>query len=71
MSLSVWQILIVALLVVLLFGRGKISEVMGDVATGIKNFKKGMSDDEPEEKRIEQSAEQPVETASKSNSSVS
>ncbi len=45
MSLSVWQILIVVLLIVLLFGRGKISEVMGDVAKGIKSFKKGMADD--------------------------
>ena len=38
-------IIIVAVLVVLLFGRGKISSLMGDVAKGIKSFKKGMSDD--------------------------
>ena len=38
-------IIIVAILVVLLFGRGKISSIMGDVAKGIKSFKKGMSDD--------------------------
>ena len=38
-------IVIVAVLVVLLFGRGKISSIMGDVAKGIKSFKKGMSDD--------------------------
>ena len=38
-------IIIVAVLVVLLFGRGKISSVMGDVAKGIKSFKKGMSSD--------------------------
>ena len=37
-------IIIVAVLVVLLFGRGKISSIMGDVAKGIKSFKKGMSD---------------------------
>ena len=47
MAPSIWQILIVAVLVVLLFGRGKISGVMGDVAKGIKSFKKGMADDEP------------------------
>lgn len=41
------QILIVLVLVVLLFGRGKISTLMGDVAQGIKSFKKGMADDEP------------------------
>ena len=46
MSIGSWQILIVALLVVLLFGRGKISDLMGDVAKGIKSFKKGMSEDE-------------------------
>jgi len=39
-------IIIVAILVVLLFGRGKISSIMGDVAKGIKSFKKGMSSDE-------------------------
>ena len=38
-------IIIVAVLVVLLFGRGKISSIMGDVAKGIKSFKRGMSDD--------------------------
>ncbi|WP_417683937.1 twin-arginine translocase TatA/TatE family subunit [Roseibium sp.] len=46
MGISVWQILIVAVIVVLLFGRGKISELMGDVAKGIKSFKKGMADDD-------------------------
>ena len=45
MGISFWQIAIVVVLVVLLFGRGKISGLMGDVAKGIKSFKKGMSDD--------------------------
>lgn len=44
-SIGPWQIIIVALLVVLLFGRGKISEMMGDVAKGINSFKKGLKDD--------------------------
>ena len=44
MSIGIWQIAIVVILVVLLFGRGKISDLMGDVAKGIKSFKKGMSD---------------------------
>jgi sec-independent protein translocase protein TatA len=47
MGISFWQIAIVVVLVVLLFGRGKISSLMGDVAKGIKSFKKGMSDDPP------------------------
>ena len=45
MGISFWQIAIVVVLVVLLFGRGKISSLMGDVAKGIKSFKKGMTDD--------------------------
>jgi|TARA_B110000444_G_scaffold189914_1_gene179416 sec-independent protein translocase protein TatA len=44
-----WQIAIVVVLVVLLFGRGKISSLMGDVAKGIKSFKKGLSDETPNE----------------------
>ena len=44
MSIGFWQIAVVVILVVLLFGRGKISSLMGDVAKGIKSFKKGMSD---------------------------
>ena len=44
MSIGFWQIAIVVVLVVLLFGRGKISDLMGDVAKGIKSFKKGMAD---------------------------
>jgi sec-independent protein translocase protein TatA len=44
-STSIWHWAIVLLIVVLLFGRGKISEVMGDVAKGIKSFKTGMADD--------------------------
>ena len=43
------EILIIVALLVILFGRGKISELMGDVAKGIKSFKKGMSED-PEDK---------------------
>ena len=49
MSIGFWQIAIVAVLIVLLFGRGKISSVMGDVAKGIKSFKKGMASDPVED----------------------
>lgn len=44
MGVSVWQIIIVAILIVLLFGRGKISDLMGDVAKGITSFRKGLKD---------------------------
>ncbi len=49
MSIGFWQIAIVVILVVLLFGRGKISSLMGDVAKGIKSFKKGMASDVTDE----------------------
>ena len=49
MGISFWQIAIVVILLVLLFGRGKISSLMGDVAKGIKSFKKGMKDPVQEE----------------------
>lgn len=51
---SIWHWIILLLIVVLLFGRGKISEVMGDVAKGIKSFKKGMAEDEAAQKAGEQ-----------------
>jgi len=46
-SVSIWHWIVVGIIVMLLFGRGKVSELMGDVAKGIKSFKKGMADDEP------------------------
>lgn len=61
-SLSIWHWVLVILVVVLLFGRGKVSDLMGDVAKGIKSFKKGLADDETtttttaEPKPIEQQA---------------
>ena len=45
-SMSIWHWIVVIAVVLLLFGRGKISDLMGDVAQGIKAFKKGMSEDE-------------------------
>ena len=45
-SLSIWHWIVVIAVVLLLFGRGKISDLMGDVAQGIKSFKKGLQDDE-------------------------
>ena len=54
MSIGFWQIAIVVILVVLLFGRGKISSLMGDVAKGIKSFKKGMATDSNETNETEE-----------------
>ncbi len=45
-GVSIWHWIVVGIVVMLLFGRGKVSELMGDVAKGIKSFKKGMTDEE-------------------------
>ncbi len=62
---SLPQLLIVLLLVVLLFGKGKVSDLMGDVAKGIKAFKKGMSDDNsqaaPPQSAQTESAPKPID----------
>lgn len=71
-SFSIWHWLIVLVVVLLLFGRGKIPELMGDMAKGIKSFKKGMSDDDAADdaKTVEHRADEtvgtPKEKASKS-----
>jgi sec-independent protein translocase protein TatA len=53
---STWHWLLILAVVVLLFGAGRISGVMGDLAKGIKSFKKGLADDEGDKKAIEQDA---------------
>ncbi len=75
MNVGPWQLLIIALVILVLFGRGRISEMMGDFGKGIKSFKKGMSDeaDKPAPPQIQQSAEKAdsasaTETSSASNS---
>jgi sec-independent protein translocase protein TatA len=56
-SLSIWHWIVVLVVVLLLFGRGKISELMGDMAQGIKAFKKGMSEDDTVAKTDDKSGE--------------
>ena len=58
MGISIWQIVLVLVIILILFGAGKIPRVMGDVAKGIKSFKAGMKEGENEE--IEGSAEEVV-----------
>ena len=74
-TFSIWHWLIVLAIVVLLFGRGRIPELMGDVAKGIKNFKKGMNDEEKtatqEPKAIETATEKSVETSSSETTKAS
>jgi sec-independent protein translocase protein TatA len=66
-SLSIWHWMIVIVVVLLLFGRNKISDLMGDVAGGIKAFKKGMAEDDTppktEPKTIDHSAQAPAANA--------
>jgi sec-independent protein translocase protein TatA len=57
MGIGVWQVVIILAIVLIIFGAGKLPRVMGDMAKGIKNFKKGMQDDEPEEGQVSRSAE--------------
>lgn len=59
-SMSIWHWIVVIAVVLLLFGRNKISDLMGDVAQGIKAFKKGMSDDDT--KPAETKPAEPVKT---------
>ena len=50
-GLSIWHILILAIILLLLFGGNRFSSMMGDVAKGLKSFKQGMADDEEESRR--------------------
>ena len=62
---SLWHWLIVGLVVLLLFGKGRFSDMMGDVAKGLKSFKKGMSEDEEAaaaQRRIEAASPQATPT---------
>lgn len=72
MGISIWQIVIIAVVIVLLFGRGKISDLMGDVAKGIKSFKKGLNEDDVESAKGEDGKtidHQATETVSPSKTS--
>lgn len=69
-SIGIWQIVIIGVVVVLLFGRGKISGVMGDVAKGINAFKKGIKEEATETAQtIEQTAEETVTKVKKKTKS--
>jgi sec-independent protein translocase protein TatA len=75
-SFSIWHWLIVLAVVLLLFGRGKIPELMGDVAKGIKNFKQGMADDDKDvaddaAKTVEHQAAETVSNTAKADAKKS
>ena len=64
MQPGIWQILIVAVVVLVLFGRGRISEMMGDFGKGVSSFKKGLSDDDATKPSAQISNETPADAES-------
>lgn len=68
-QIGIWQIVIIAVVVVLLFGRGKISELMGDVAKGVNSFKKGLKDEDQTETIEAKASEVVGEAKDKSSAS--
>jgi sec-independent protein translocase protein TatA len=59
MSIGIWQVVLILLIVLILFGAGKLPKVMGDVAKGVKNFKAGMRDDDEDKKVLTSDAVEP------------
>ncbi len=60
-SLSIWHWVIIIAVAALLFGgKGKVSDLMGDVAKGIKSFKKGLADEHDDAKTLQTAVEEPV-----------
>ena len=68
MKPGLFQILIVLMIIVVLFGRGRISEMMGDFGRGFKSFKKNMTDDDPAPALVEVSEVQPAAETATDNS---
>jgi len=66
MSLGPWQLIIIALVILVLFGRGRISEMMGDFGKGIKSFKQGMNEDEKSSRPAGQIESKPADASSES-----
>ena len=62
---SIWHWLVVGIIILLLFGKGRFSDMMGDVAKGIKSFKKGMTEDEEAEAARKAEAQRRLESGSR------
>ena len=63
MSIGIWQVVLILLIVLILFGAGKLPKVMGDVAKGVKNFKSGMRDDVDDDEKAAITSDQTSRTA--------
>ncbi len=75
MSIGIWQVVLILLIVLIVFGAGKLPKVMGDVAAGVKNFRKGMREDEDGKddgttKSIAQDASDQVEQTERKDETV-
>lgn len=74
MSIGIWQIVLILVIVLIIFGAGKLPRVMGDVAKGIKNFKEGLSSDTDKDKDAKPAEGEPktidATVAAKSESDV-
>lgn len=67
MSIGVWQVVLILVIVLIIFGAGKLPRVMGDVAKGVRNFKKGMNEDvDDDEKKPEALQKEATETPAES-----
>jgi sec-independent protein translocase protein TatA len=71
MSVGIWQVILILLIVVILFGAGKLPRVMGDLAKGVKNFKAGLKDeDAPPQRTIPVDQPPATEPAAKKDEPV-
>ena len=70
-GIGIWQILIVAVVVLILFGRGRISEMMGDFGKGISSFKKGMNEEEEKTPASKAQIEAPAKDVSQTETKAS
>ena len=60
MSIGIWQVVLILLIVLIVFGAGKLPKVMGDVASGVKNFRKGMREDDDGEAEADASSSKSI-----------
>lgn len=70
MTFGIWQIVLIVLIVVLVFGAGKIPRVMGDFAKGIKSFKAGMREGETADAAPAKPSEQPVQNTKNESKAI-
>lgn len=63
MSIGFWQVILILVIVLIIFGAGKLPKVMGDVAKGVKSFKSGMKDEDDAPQDVNKTINQPAPAA--------